>query len=156
MTLRLDLDGTVRDRVGAVDTSALIPELDQQKRRLMKEAYRLGGIDPVTGELVRFRNARLQDCHVCQAFRDPNARDHGATEEKLAAVDDYESSDLSEDQKVALRFADAYLTAPAEVSDELRASMRRDYTPVQIVELVLRLSATTSNRVLRTLGLDAD
>jgi len=154
--LRLPLDASRRTAVGSVDVSGLTPELDRKKGRIMKEAYRLGQIDPVTGELVRMRNARLQDCHVCQNFRDPAAQQAGASEAVLALVDDYEAADLPERQKVALRLVDAYLTRPDDIGDELRADLLRHFTPAEVVELLVRLASTTGNRVLRTLGLDDD
>jgi len=47
------------------------------------------------------------------------ALQQGVDEEMLAEVDRYEDSDsdLSPAQKAALRLADAYVTAPAEMSD---------------------------------------
>jgi len=81
---------------------------------------------------------------------------HGITEEQLAQVDSYEHSDLTDAQKVALRLADVYLTAPSEMSDELREEVLRYYTPAQVVELLVRLIGWTRNKPMVALGLELD
>ena len=57
---------------------------------------------------------------------------------------------------MALRFADVYLTAPSEMSDELRQEVLRYYTPAQVVELLLRLIGWTRNKAMVALGLELD
>lgn len=52
-----------------------------------------------------------------------------------AKVDDYERSDLPERHKVALRLADAMMTRPGDMSDELVADLRRHFSAEQLVEL---------------------
>ena len=81
---------------------------------------------------------------------------HGATEDLISQVDCFETSDLSEAQKVALRFADVYLSSPADMTDELRASLREHFTSAQIVELVFRLIGWTRNKPMVALGLELD
>ena len=51
------------------------------------------------------------------------AQQQGVDDEMLAKVDDYEHSDLSAEQRAALRLADAYLIAPAAMTDEMRADV---------------------------------
>lgn len=154
MKVRLPVDPERRNAVGAVSTSELSPGFDRMKGQVMAEAMRIGALEPITGELVRWRNARRQDCQLCQSHRDPVAREAGVTEHTLASVDAFESSDLAERDKAALRFVDAYLDDPAHVPDAVYEQLHQHFTPTQRAELVLRLFATTQNRVLRTLGLD--
>lgn len=154
MKVRLPVDPDHRNAVGAVSTSELAPGFDRLKSQVMTSAMAIGALDPVTGELVRWRNARRQDCQLCQSYRDAGARQAGVTDATLAAVDDYESSDLPEAQKAALRFVDAYLDEPADVPAGVYAGLREHYTAAQRAELVLRLFGTTQNRVMRALGLD--
>ena len=84
------------------------------------------------------------------------ARQHGADEEMLDAVDHYEDSELTPAQRVALALADAYLGAPAEMSDAVRQQVTDQLTSVQVVELVLKLMGFSSDKVMVALGLDLD
>ena len=84
------------------------------------------------------------------------ALQQGVDEEMLAEVDHYEHSDLSPAQRAALRLADAYLTAPAEMSDSAKREVAAHLSPAQIVELVLKLMGFSSDKVMVALGLDLD
>ena len=74
----------------------------------------------------------------------------------LEAVDHYEDSEMSPAQLAALRLADAYLTSPADMSDAVRKEIADHLTPVQIVELVLKLTGYSSDKTMVALGLDLD
>ena len=154
MKVRLPLDPDRRNAVGAVSTGALSPGIDRAASRVLTEAIAIGSLDPVMGELIRWRNARRQDCQLCQSHRDEAARSAGVTDATLDAVDHFESSDLPEAHKTALRFVDAYLGNPDEVPADLVRQLQLHFTPTQRAEIILRLHGTTQNRVLRTLGLD--
>jgi alkylhydroperoxidase family enzyme len=84
------------------------------------------------------------------------AQQQGVDEEMLEKVDHYENSDLSPDQRAALRLADGYLIAPAATSDAVRAEIAAHLTPAQVVELVLKLMGFSSDKALVALGIDFD
>jgi alkylhydroperoxidase family enzyme len=84
------------------------------------------------------------------------ALQQGVDEEMLSEVDHYETSDLSPAQQAALRLADAYLIAPAEMSDSVKRDVAENLTPTQIVEVVLKLMGFSSDKVMVALGLDFD
>jgi alkylhydroperoxidase family enzyme len=86
------------------------------------------------------------------------ALQQGVDEELLAEVDRYEDSDsdLAPAQKAALRLADAYLTAPAEMSDAAKQEVAANLTATQIVETVLKLMGFSNDKVMVALGLDFD
>jgi hypothetical protein len=65
------------------------------------------------------------------------ARQQGLDEPTIAKVERYESSDLIERYKVALRFADALMAQPGEISPELAAELRAEFTREQLIELSL-------------------
>jgi alkylhydroperoxidase family enzyme len=54
-------------------------------------------------------------------------------------VDGYEASALSDDQKLVLRYTDAFLVAGV-VDDALRRDMAARFDPAEIVELTLALA----------------
>ena len=72
-----------------------------------------------------------------------------------AKIDRYESSDLPERHKVALRLTDAFVTDPARIGDELRAQLLAHFTPEQIVELLLDIVSWSLQKVQVALGFDA-
>jgi alkylhydroperoxidase family enzyme len=84
------------------------------------------------------------------------AQQQGADEQMLDQADDYEHSDLSEQQRAALRLADAYLVAPGAMTDESREQIANQLTPDQIVEVVLKLMGFSSDKAMVALGLDFD
>jgi alkylhydroperoxidase family enzyme len=84
------------------------------------------------------------------------AQQQGASEDMLAAVDHYQDSDLSPAQRAALSLADAYLTYPGGMSESVKQEVAAELTPVQVVELVLKLMGFSSDKVMVALGLDFD
>jgi alkylhydroperoxidase family enzyme len=84
------------------------------------------------------------------------ALQQGADEEMLAQVDRYETSELSPAQQAALRLADVYLVSPAEMSDAVKQDVAANLSPVQVVEVVLKLMGFSSDKVMVALGLDLD
>jgi len=82
------------------------------------------------------------------------ALQQGVDEEMLSSVDHYETSDLSTAQQAALRLADAYLIAPAEMSEATKRNVAANLTPTQVVEVVLKLMGFSSDKVMVALGLD--
>jgi alkylhydroperoxidase family enzyme len=90
------------------------------------------------------------------SVRSAVALDEGIDEEMLDAVDQYEQSEFSPAQKAALRLADAYLTAPAEMTDFVKEDVAAHLSPTQAVELVVKLMGFSSDKVMIALGLDMD
>ncbi len=84
------------------------------------------------------------------------ALQHGVDEDLLAAVDDPESGAFTPVQRAALTLADAYLTSPAEMSDTARRTVAGELEPRQVIELVLKLTGFSSDKVMVALGLDLD
>ncbi|HEX2480641.1 MAG TPA: hypothetical protein VHQ69_02040 [Methylomirabilota bacterium] len=66
---------------------------------------------------------------------------HGATLEKLAAVDRFrESPHFSEPERAALRFAEAVARTPTAVTDAEFEPLRRHFTTAEIVELAATIA----------------
>jgi len=78
-------------------------------------------------------------------------------DEVLAAAQEYENSDLLTDrQKLALRLTDVYLRQPGVAPDDLRDQLRREFSPEQIIEILLRQVRYTWNKTLVALALDGE
>src|SRR6478672_6612983 len=84
------------------------------------------------------------------------ARQQGLDEAMAAKVDRYEASDLPEAHKVALRLADALMTQPGWISDELRRQAHEHFSAEQILELTLDVMKWNSQKVSVALGTDRE
>ena len=71
-------------------------------------------------------------------------------------VERYETSDLEDRHKAALRVADALMTSPGGIGDDLRAEVRRHFSDREIVELTLAVMKWNYQKVLVALGADAE
>jgi alkylhydroperoxidase family enzyme len=133
----------------------LQPALGRAARSYKDWVMSLSALDPLTSEVVRLRCARTHCCRLCQSLRYAEARDDGFDDAIDRAIDRYEESDLEERHKVALRLADAYLTRPVDISDDLAAAARRVFTHEELLELVLDLSKWSTQKVHVALRIDA-
>lgn len=69
-------------------------------------------------------------------MRYAGARHAGATEAKIAAIDDETSDLLSPRERAALGFAERLAVDHHKVDDALWAEMRRHFSEAEIIELV--------------------
>ena len=81
----------------------------------------------------------------------------GVAEEKILALENYDSSPLySEGERVALRYADAITLSDRDVSDELFAELREFYDEEQVLELTAAISwENSSSKFNRALRIDS-
>src|SRR3954466_2512751 len=84
------------------------------------------------------------------------ARQRGADEAMLEAVDHYRDSDLTPTQQAVLTLADVYLSSPREMSEAVKHEVRSQLTEAQVVETVLKLMGFSSDKAMVALGLDFD
>lgn len=86
--------------------------------------------------LVSHVSSNASGCRYCQAHTIGEAKAHGASEEQLNAVWDFENSDVfDEKEKAALRFGFAGGSVPNAVTEEHFIELRKHFTEAQIVEL---------------------
>lgn len=111
-------------------------------------------LEPVLTELVRLRCARQHDCRICQTLRLADAAASGADDEMTSKIDHYETSDLSERHKVALRIVDAFIWRPVDISDALVAQARETFTPSELAELMVDITKWSTQKIHVTLGTD--
>jgi alkylhydroperoxidase family enzyme len=117
---------------------------------------RLRELDPVTTEVVRLRGATQHNCRLCRSRRETNALDAGGSEDLYADIEHYESSEkLTDAHKVALRFVDAMIWSPSQISPELAAEVRRHFSEDQAFELTLDIMRNAANKIMVSLGVDA-
>jgi hypothetical protein len=129
------------------DGSRYCPELWTALFELMVVIARQRNLDPVTTELVRLRGARRHNCRMCQSRRTISAIEAGASEEMFRQIDHYETSELSERHKVALRLTDALVGRPDEISDALAAQVRHWFSPAEVAELMADVLRNSCQKV---------
>lgn len=92
-------------------------------------------------EMLRLRNARTVNCVFCKSVRYDVARKDGLTEDKVAHInDDFDSSDLSEIEKLTLAFADVYLRTPDSFDPALIARLRQHFSEEQICHMAISIA----------------
>jgi len=84
------------------------------------------------------------------------AKQHGFDENMADEVDHYESSDLAERHKVALRVADALMSQPGSISPQLRSQVQEYFSEPEILELTLDVMKWNYQKVSVALGIDAE
>ena len=130
------------------------PDLWPALDRFLTDVASLDALDPVTTELIRLRGARAHNCRICQSRREVAAIMGGADEGTFDKIDFYETSDLDERSKVALRLTDAVLWQPASYPEGLVEQVRAAFSPDETVEMVLDLVRNAANKVAVALQAD--
>lgn len=87
-------------------------------------------------ELVRLRIAFHNQCRSCMAMRYADAVDAGVSEDLVCSLEKpHEASDLTDAERVALRYADRLATNHLAIGDALHAELAQHFSDKQIVEL---------------------
>ncbi len=96
-----------------------------------------GEVDLGFRRLIGHLASKASGCLYCQAHTLLGAKNFGISEEKLAAVWTYASSDLySPREKIALDFALAAASQPNAVTDELFTELAQYWNEGEIVEIL--------------------
>jgi len=83
------------------------------------------------------------------------ARHAGATEAKIAAIDDETSDLLSPRERAGLRFAEKLAVDHLKIDDELWSEVRRHFSEAEIIELVAHTTLYIGfGRLNEIVGLD--
>jgi alkylhydroperoxidase family enzyme len=132
----------------------LVPETLDTYATLNKSLWTNEHVRPALMEMVRLRNARTVNCVFCRSVRYDVAKADGLSEDKVDDIaDGWESSKLSDVEKAALAFADAYLFDPKGVTPELKARLNKHFTTEQLAALAVGLAAfNASSRCAVSLG----
>jgi hypothetical protein len=128
--------------------------LSEEMGEFLKAVARLDQLDPVLTELIRLRGARTHNCRVCQSTRLVAALRSGADESTFDKIDYYETSDLSDRSKTALRLTDAIITQPTGIDQALVDETRRHFSPVETVEIVLDVIRNSAQKPAVALSWD--
>ncbi|HTP23009.1 MAG TPA: carboxymuconolactone decarboxylase family protein [Solirubrobacteraceae bacterium] len=113
-----------------------------------QQAVRKGNtVDERLKYLVELKGAQMIGCEYCVDLGSQICRNSGFSDEELLALPRYRQSDLfSEREKVALDYAVAVMRTPVEVTDELFAQMKQQFSDEQIVEITALLTLVNLDR----------
>jgi AhpD family alkylhydroperoxidase len=91
-------------------------------------------------ELAVFWTARTVGCSWCVDFGSMLQRLEGLDVERLKHIDDYATSPLfSDDERAAIRYADAMSSDPHSITDEQVADLRRRFGEAGVIELTYQI-----------------
>jgi AhpD family alkylhydroperoxidase len=100
-----------------------------------------GKVAPIIKEVARLRIAQLNNCAICKGARFAAAQIEGLTEQKIAEIDNYESSNsFTPQEKIAIRFAEKLALNHHSIDDDFMKAMRDQFTDPQIVELGMMIA----------------
>lgn len=98
--------------------------------------------DPVLAELARIRIAQLVESAFDSGLRYEPAIEAGLTEEKIAAITDYPTSELfTERERAALEFTEQFALQSSSISDEDCVRLQQHITAEEFIYLVKALSS---------------
>ena len=113
-----------------------------------QQAVRKGKtVDDRLKNLVELKGAQMIGCEFCVDLGSQICRNSGFSDDELLALPRYRQSDLfSEREKLALDYAVAVMRTPVEVTDELFAQMKEQFSDEQLVELTALLTVVNLDR----------
>ncbi len=134
------------------------PDLAAAFHRLYGTMWSEGIVPQAIKETARMRNARVTDCGFCKNVRFDGALADGLDEAQVELIHDgYESSALSDEQKLVLRYTDAFLVDPGRIDQALRDDMAARFSDAEIVELTVALALFLGMaKVLISLGTEPE
>jgi AhpD family alkylhydroperoxidase len=116
-------------------TIAHIPAMAQGFVAFLKPIVGDGALPGWYKELVAVRVCLLHRFQYGIKAHSLSARQKGATEQQLKALEDFENGPFSEAEKIGFRFADRLHRSPAEIDDAFYAKVKAAYNDLQILEL---------------------
>ena len=117
------------------------PELLQTFGGFAGTVLNSGEVDAGLKQLIAFTVSNAAGCRYCQAHTSHNAQRRGVDAAKLAAVFEFETSELfTPAERAALRVAAHAGMVPNAVEPEHMAALREHYTDREAVEIVAVIS----------------
>ena len=106
-------------------------------------------------ELAVFWTARTIGCSWCVDFGSMLQRLDGLDVERLKDIDDYATSPrYTDDERAAIRYADAITTDPHTVTDEQVADLRKRFGDAGVIELTYQIGVENMRaRMYSALGI---
>lgn len=114
---------------------AHVPPLYTTFQTHFKTVMGPGLVDVRVKELIAMRVSQLNDCRYCLASHTVLARQYGATDDVIAALNDVDRCPIPEKEREAIGFAQKMTTNANDVSHEDMARLREHWSEPEIVEI---------------------
>ncbi len=138
----------------AVQIWSLQPALGTAAMRLVEAAYNKSILPVRVREAARMRIAQLNECTVCLAFRADTVREQGLGEDFYGAIGASGNGRLSEQERVAVEYAERFVLDHTSIDDECIERLRGVFSDPEILDLTICCSAFLGlGRTLRALGI---
>ncbi len=116
-----------------------------------------GELRPRLQELIRLRIAFHNQCRTCMAVRYEDAIADGVTEDLVCSLErPHEADDLTDADRVALRFADLFATNHLGIDAALVAELRRHFSEREIYEIAMSCACFVAGGRLSAISLGVD
>jgi uncharacterized peroxidase-related enzyme len=130
-------DDTLSFVPNSLYTMARRPEILRAFSELITRIWRTGTVPVGLKPLIAIVASKAAGCQYCQAHEAVDAKMRGVSDQKIAAIWDFERSPLYSDaERAALRFARDASVVPNEVSPIHFAELRRHWDDGEIVEIL--------------------
>ncbi|MBV9481528.1 MAG: carboxymuconolactone decarboxylase family protein [Acidobacteria bacterium] len=116
-------------------TIAHIPAMAQGFAAFLKPIVGDGALPGWYKELVAVRVCHLHEFEYGIQAHSLSAKQKGASDQQIGAINEYERGPFSEAEKIGFRFADRLHRSAREIDDDFYATLQSVYTSVQILEL---------------------
>lgn len=118
-----------------VQVWSLSPELGAAVGRLSAAVYGDRLVSARVREVARMRIAQINGCAVCLGWRFADLAAQGVTEELYAHVDDPTAGDYSEQERLAIEYAEKFALDHRSLDDAFFTRMKAEFTDAEILEL---------------------
>jgi alkylhydroperoxidase family enzyme len=111
-------------------------------------------VDERIKNLVELKGAQMIGCEYCVDLGSQICRNSGFSDQELLALPRYRDSDLfTAREKLALDYAVAVMRTPVDVTDELFAAMKAQFSERQLVEITALLTVVNIDRFNAAFGI---
>jgi alkylhydroperoxidase family enzyme len=118
-----------------VQVWSLSPELGGAVGNLSAAVYGDRLVTPRVREVARMKIAGINGCNVCLAWRFPEMAERGVTEDLYAHVDDPDAGDYSQQERLAIEYAEKFALDHRSLDEAFFARMKAEFTDAEILEL---------------------
>jgi alkylhydroperoxidase family enzyme len=120
-----------------VQVWSLSPELGGAVGNLSAAVYGERLVSPRVREVARMRIAQINGCNVCLQWRFPEMAERGVDEELYAHIEDPANGDYSEQELLAIEYADKFALDHRSLDDAFFERMKAVFTDREIFELTV-------------------
>ena len=129
---------------------AIAAGLDDWQNAVMQ----LDALDPLTTEVVRLRCATNHDCRFCRTVRLEVDGARAIDEDTAGLVARRDAEALTPRHATAMRLADAMMSQPGWIDDQLVAALHEHFSRDELLEMSLDVMKFSHQKIKVALGLD--